>query len=43
MKQKSILLVADATLPVSPPLYGGVERILDFLAEGLLSKGWNLI
>jgi glycosyltransferase involved in cell wall biosynthesis len=42
MKQKSILLVADSTLPVPPPLYGGVERILDFLAEGLSSSGWDV-
>jgi len=42
MSEKSILLLADPILPVPPPLYGGIERIVDFLAEGLASRGWKV-
>jgi hypothetical protein len=34
-----ILLTADPELPVPPNLYGGIERIIDFVARGLHSKG----
>ncbi|KAB2637959.1 MAG: glycosyltransferase family 4 protein [Verrucomicrobia bacterium] len=37
---KSILLVADPHLPVPPPYYGGIERIVHLLAEGLVERGW---
>ena len=42
MDEKSILLVADPYVPVPPVTYGGIERIVDFLAEGLSSRGWNI-
>lgn len=42
MPSKSILLVADPFLPVPPLTYGGVERIVDILAEGLAKRGWNV-
>lgn len=39
---KSILLIADPFIPVPPETYGGVERIVDFLAEGLSRRGWDV-
>ena len=42
MAAPSILLIADAYVPVPPVTYGGIERIVDFLAEGLASKGWDV-
>ena len=36
---RSILLIADPILPVPPPLYGGIERVVHFLAEGLAARG----
>lgn len=34
-----IALTADPELPVPPPLYGGIERIIDMLARGLEARG----
>jgi len=34
-----ILLTVDPEIPVPPRLYGGIERIVGFLAEGLGEKG----
>lgn len=34
-----ILLTADPELPVPPQLYGGIERIIDFIARGLGDRG----
>ena len=34
-----ILLTADPEIPVPPMTYGGIERIVDGLAKGLLSRG----
>lgn len=34
-----ILLTADPELPVPPTLYGGIERIIDFVARGLKERG----
>ena len=34
-----ILLTADPELPVPPLLYGGIERIVDMLARGLVARG----
>jgi glycosyltransferase involved in cell wall biosynthesis len=34
-----ILVTADPTLPVPPPLYGGIERIVDALVRGLRARG----
>lgn len=40
--ERSILLVADHFIPVPPETYGGVERIVDLLAEGLANRGWKV-
>ncbi len=34
-----VLLTADPMLPVPPPLYGGIERIVDGLARELSARG----
>ncbi len=34
-----VLLTADPYLPVPPVHYGGIERIVDFLARGLVERG----
>jgi glycosyltransferase involved in cell wall biosynthesis len=34
-----IVITADPYLPVPPRLYGGIERIIDFLARGLVRRG----
>jgi len=34
-----ILLTADPYLPVPPRVYGGIERVVDFLVRGLVSRG----
>lgn len=34
-----IALTADPELPVPPPLYGGIERMVDMLATGLVQRG----
>jgi glycosyltransferase involved in cell wall biosynthesis len=34
-----IALTADPYLPVPPRLYGGIERVVDFLARGLAERG----
>jgi glycosyltransferase involved in cell wall biosynthesis len=34
-----IALTADPEIPVSPRLYGGIERIVDMLAKGLVERG----
>jgi glycosyltransferase involved in cell wall biosynthesis len=41
-RQHRILLVADPYVPVPPVYYGGVERIVNFLAEGLKNRGWDV-
>lgn len=33
-------MVADPYVPVPPIAYGGAERIIDILAEGLAERGW---
>jgi len=35
----NIALTADPELPVPPQLYGGIERIVDMLARGLVTRG----
>src|SRR6478752_3253708 len=35
----NILLTADPFLPVPPPLYGGIERIVHALAQELRERG----
>ena len=34
-----IAITADPYLPVPPRLYGGIERVLDFLVRGLVDRG----
>lgn len=34
-----IAITVDPEIPVPPPLYGGVERIVDMLIRGLLGRG----
>lgn len=34
-----IALTADPELPVPPRYYGGIERIIDMLAKGLVARG----
>jgi hypothetical protein len=34
-----IALTSDPELPVPPKLYGGIERIIDMLARGLVARG----
>jgi glycosyltransferase involved in cell wall biosynthesis len=34
-----IAITADPYLPVPPKLYGGIERVVDLLARGLVSRG----
>ncbi|MDX2067868.1 MAG: glycosyltransferase [Haliscomenobacter sp.] len=37
-----ILLTADPEIPVPPRFYGGIERIVEFLVQGLVEKGHNV-
>lgn len=34
-----VAITADPMLPVPPRLYGGIERVIDFLARGLEARG----
>jgi glycosyltransferase involved in cell wall biosynthesis len=36
------MLIADPLLPIPPPLYGGIERIVHFLAEELTRRGHEI-
>jgi glycosyltransferase involved in cell wall biosynthesis len=38
-----IVITADPELPVPPPLYGGIERIVDLLARGLARRGHDVV
>ena len=37
-----IALTADPELPVPPLHYGGIERIVDMLAKGLVARGHDV-
>lgn len=37
-----IAITADPYLPVPPVLYGGIERIIDFLVRGLIRRGHDV-
>jgi glycosyltransferase involved in cell wall biosynthesis len=37
-----IAITADPYLPVPPRLYGGIERVLDFLVRGLTDRGHRI-
>lgn len=43
MKPLRIALTADPYLPVPPSLYGGIERIVDLLARGLVARGHRVV
>lgn len=38
----AIALTADPEIPVPPRLYGGIERIVDMLARGLVARGHDV-
>lgn len=38
-----IAITSDPFIPVPPVNYGGIERIIDFLAEGLAKKGHEVV
>jgi len=40
--QLRIALTADPELPVPPRLYGGIERVVDMLARGLVARGHDV-
>ena len=42
MSSLRILLTADPELPVPPPLYGGIERVIALLADGLSARGHDV-
>lgn len=37
-----LALTADPELPVPPELYGGIERVIDMLARGLVARGHDV-
>jgi len=37
-----LALTADPELPVPPKLYGGIERVIDMLARGLVARGHDV-
>src|SRR6266851_2385679 len=37
-----IAITADPYLPVPPKLYGGIERVIDFLVRGLVARGHEI-
>ena len=39
MKPLRIAITVDPYLPVPPMLYGGIERVIDFLVRGLVERG----
>lgn len=39
---RSVLIIADPLIPVPPITYGGIERIVAMLAEGLSARGWDV-
>jgi glycosyltransferase involved in cell wall biosynthesis len=39
MTPRHIFVTADPELPVPPPLYGGIERVIAQLVDGLLARG----
>jgi glycosyltransferase involved in cell wall biosynthesis len=39
---RRIAITADPELPVPPRLYGGIERVIDMLARGLVERGYDV-
>lgn len=42
MESLRIALTVDPYLPVPPHLYGGIERVVDFLVRGLVNRGHSV-
>ena len=42
MKPIHVTLTADPMIPVPPTLYGGIERVIDMLARGLVERGHDV-
>jgi glycosyltransferase involved in cell wall biosynthesis len=42
LKSLRVALTADPELPVPPKFYGGIERIIDMLAKGLVERGHDV-
>ena len=42
MRPLKIAITADPYLPVPPKLYGGIERVIDFLVRGLVTRGHEI-
>ncbi len=42
MRPLKIAITADPYLPVPPKLYGGIERVIDFLVRGLVARGHEI-
>ena len=42
MSRLRIAITADPYLPVPPKLYGGIERVVDFLVRGLAARGHEM-
>jgi glycosyltransferase involved in cell wall biosynthesis len=42
MRPLRIAITADPYLPVPPKLYGGIERVIDFLVHGLSARGHDV-
>ncbi|HTL70110.1 MAG TPA: glycosyltransferase [Candidatus Eisenbacteria bacterium] len=42
MRPLKVVLTADPEIPVPPTHYGGIERIVDMLARGLLARGHDV-
>ena len=39
----SVAITADPGVPVPPTLYGGIERVIHWLAEGLVARGHQVV
>src|SRR5437773_5319669 len=42
MKPLRIAVTADPYIPVPPVLYGGIERVVDFVVRGLVERGHHV-
>ena len=43
MSTLRIAITVDPYIPVPPTLYGGLERVVDFVARGLLARGHQVV
>ena len=41
-ERMKIAITADPVLPIPPKYYGGIERIIDILLNGLIDKGYDI-